>query len=140
MVEGQRQPGDGTGHQPDRIEIRGLRVTAYHGVGVEEARRGQLFVVDLTLETDTRAAGDSDDLADTVDYGAVTSAIAEAVRSTRFALLEALCRHLAELALADRRVTAATVRVAKPQAPLDETVDEVAVVIHRGRPGAASPE
>ena len=33
-----------------RIEIRGLRVFAYHGVLEEERRDGQTFVLDVWLE------------------------------------------------------------------------------------------
>ncbi len=56
---------------PDRIELRGLRALGTHGVLPEEQERPQPFEVDLDLEVDLRRAGRSDDLADTVDYGAV---------------------------------------------------------------------
>ena len=55
----------------DRIELRGLRVRGNHGVFDHERRDGQDFVIDVTLWTDLRAAAESDDLADTVDYGAL---------------------------------------------------------------------
>ena len=55
--------------QPDRIELRGLRVLGAHGVLPEEQQRAQPFEVDLDLELDLRPAGRSDALADTVDYG-----------------------------------------------------------------------
>ena len=42
----------------------------------EEHQRAQPFEVDLDLELDLRPAGRSDRLADTVDYGAVTEAVA----------------------------------------------------------------
>src|SRR5581483_9227757 len=56
----------------DRIELRGLRAQGVHGVLPEEQVRAQPFEVDLTVEADLRAAGRSDDLADTLDYGAIT--------------------------------------------------------------------
>ena len=62
--------------QPDRIELRGLRVLGAHGALPEERQRAQPFEVDLDLELDLRPAGRSDRLADTVDYGAVTEAVA----------------------------------------------------------------
>lgn len=115
----------------DRIEVRGLRAFGRHGVLPEERERGQVFVVDVTLELDLTAAQRSDDLADTVHYGLLTERLAVAVRDTRFALLEALAGHLADLALNEPRVLAATVRVAKPAAPIGADLAEVAVVLRR---------
>ena len=33
----------------DQIEIRGLKVFAYHGVNPEEKRDGQNFILDITV-------------------------------------------------------------------------------------------
>ena len=51
-----------------------------HGVLPEEQVRPQPFEVDVELLVDLRAAGASDDLADTVDYGAVSDAVSESSR------------------------------------------------------------
>ena len=117
----------------DRIEIRGLRVTGHHGVFPEEQRDGQPFVVDATLDVDLTAASESDDLADTVDYGSLAAVLAEQVRATRFDLIERLAGHLLTHCLADPRVLAAEVRIAKPEAPVPEEIGEVAVVLRRTR-------
>ena len=58
---------------PDRIELRGLRTVAAHGVGREEHDRAQPFEIDLDLHAPLARAALSDSLADTVDYGAVCS-------------------------------------------------------------------
>jgi dihydroneopterin aldolase len=116
------------------IEIRGLRVHGHHGVLEAERRDGQRFLVDLTLECDVDGAAGSDRLSDTVDYGVLAARVADEVARTRFDLLEALAAHLADLALADGRVAAATVRVAKPDVTLPVAVDEVAVSLRRERP------
>src|SRR5690606_8456834 len=55
----------------DRIELRGLRVFGRHGVFEHERRDGQEFVIDLTVWVDFTVAAASDDLAATVDYGAL---------------------------------------------------------------------
>lgn len=117
--------------EADLIEIRGLRVRGHHGVYEEEQRQGQTFVVDVTLETNHRPAARSDDLADTVHYGELAEELAAAVRDTRYALIEALADHLAQLALRHVAVRRVTVRVAKPEAPIDLELDEVAVVVVR---------
>ena len=61
----------------DRIELRGLRSVGTHGVLAEEQTRAQPFEVDLELEADLTAAGRSDDLADTVDYGVIIEAVSQ---------------------------------------------------------------
>ena len=53
----------------DRVEIGDLRVLGVHGVLPEERERAQPFSVDIVAWVDTEAAQQSDDLADTVDYG-----------------------------------------------------------------------
>jgi dihydroneopterin aldolase len=117
----------------DRIEIRGLRVFGRHGVLERERRDGQPFVVDVTLQLDLSHAAATDALADTVDYDVLVQRLAQAVGRTRFALIEALAGHLADLALSDTRVRTAEVRVAKPRAPVSGDLDEVAVVLRRAR-------
>lgn len=115
----------------DRIEIRGLRVIGRHGVFDQEKRDGQPFVIDLMLECDLSRPAATDQLGDTVDYGTLAQRIAEEVRATRFDLIERLAGHLLDVALADPMVQAAEIRIAKPQAPVSEQLEEVAVRLRR---------
>jgi dihydroneopterin aldolase len=91
-----------------------------------------VFVVDLELAVDLAAAGRTDDLDQTVDYGSLAGRVAEVVGGRSRNLLEAVAEDVAQLVLADERVRQVRVRVAKPQAPLP--VDAaVAVEITRDR-------
>jgi len=119
----------------DRIELRGLRVVGTHGVLIEEQERAQPFEVDLDLAVDLRPAGVSDDLADTVDYGAVADVVAATVAGGRsFALLEALAWHLVEAVLdVDHRITGVTVALRKLRPPLAVDIDTVGVRVARTR-------
>ena len=117
----------------DRIELTGLRVRGHHGVFDHERRDGQDFVLDAVLELDTATAAGSDELADTVDYGALAGALAAIVGGEPVNLLETLAARLADACLADSRVQAATVTVHKPQAPIPLTFADVAVTIRRQR-------
>lgn len=120
----------------DRIEISGLRAFGRHGVLEREQEEGQTFVIDLALELDLGPAAATDDLARTVHYGELAERVVAAVAETRFDLIEALAGHLVGLALADPRVEAATVRVGKPQAPVDAVFTDVGVVLRRTRDAA----
>ena len=117
----------------DTIEIRGLRVFAHHGVFPEETRDGQTFVIDVTLSADLSEPARTDVLDDTVNYGDLSHRIAAEVKTTRFDLLERLAGHLLDLVMDDVRVVAAEVRIAKPSAPVEVDLDEVAVRLRRTR-------
>jgi dihydroneopterin aldolase len=117
----------------DRIVLTGLRVRGYHGVQDEERRNGQDFVVDADLELDVTAAASSDDVADTVDYADLAVALAEVVAGPPVNLIETLASRLAATCLLDARVSAVTVTVHKPQAPIPVRFDDVAVIVRRTR-------
>ena len=131
---------DGDGEALDQVRIVGLVARGHHGVQAEERRFGQDFEVDLTLHLDTRAAARSDDLTDTVDYGALATAVGRVVRGPAANLIETLAGRIADVCLADLRVKAADVAVHKPHAPLQERFGDVLVVVRRlrGQPGPST--
>ena len=124
---------------PDLISLTGLRVRGNHGVFDFERVDGQDFVVDVSLEADTRPAAASDDLADTIDYGSLAQQLAAVIGGEPVNLLETLAGRLADVCLADVRVLAATVTVHKPQAPIPLAFADVAVTVRRDRVVLASP-
>src|SRR6201989_3026158 len=65
----------------DRLTISGIEGFGYHGVFEAERRDGQVFLADLVLAVDTRAAARSDDLQDTVDYGSLVTRVVKAIES-----------------------------------------------------------
>lgn len=118
----------------DRIALRGIRAWARHGVLEHEQRTGQPFLVDVVLEVDLSSAGASDDLADTVDYGAVAATVHDRVTATTHALVEAVAADVADaVLLQDGRIEAVEVTVHKPHAPVTVDLDDVAVTIRRSR-------
>ena len=117
----------------DRLAVLGLVFRGHHGVFDHERRDGQDFVVDLVLSTDHTAAAASDDLADTVDYGALAEEAAAVVEGPARALIETVAAEIAERVLRDARVHAVEVTVHKPSAPIARTFEDVAVVVERRR-------
>jgi dihydroneopterin aldolase len=117
----------------DRIVLSGLRVRGHHGVFDFERADGQDFLVDVELDFDTRRAAASDELADTVDYGALAQGLAAVISGEPLNLLETLAQRLADVCLRDERVAAATVTVHKPHAPIPLAFADVAVRIRRER-------
>jgi dihydroneopterin aldolase len=115
----------------DQIALRGLRVVGTHGVLPEEHARAQPFEVDLEITADLSAAGASDRLEDTIDYGAVTAAVVEAVTGAHADLLEHLAQRIATatfaVAGARAEAVAVTVRKLRPPVPSDLAVSEVRI-------------
>jgi dihydroneopterin aldolase len=118
----------------DRIEIRDLRVTGVHGVLPEERERAQPFSLDIVAWLDMDAAQQSDDLTDTVDYGALAQAAVDIVGGRSYRLLEALAGRLASaLLITDPRLEAVEVTVRKLRPPLALDVGSTGVRVRRAR-------
>ena len=116
----------------DEIRLSGLRVVGTHGVLAEERERAQPFEVDLVLTADLAAASVSDDLGDTVDYGAVAGVVERIVREERCALLERLAGRIAEVVLAlDARIVGVEVTVTKLRPPVPVDLASAAVTLRR---------
>jgi 7,8-dihydroneopterin aldolase/epimerase/oxygenase len=113
----------------DRIRLTGVRIDAAHGVYPEEKLRPQPFLIDVEVSLRPRPA--SDELATTVDYSVLASAIAEAGVAGSVDLIETLAERVAETCLSDSRIEAVEVTVHKPQAPLPVPVSDVSVTITR---------
>ena len=113
--------------------MKGLAFHGRHGVYQEEAVFGARFVVDAELHYDF--ADIADELAQAVNYAAVYDLIARIVTGERWQLLEALCGRLARAVLADQpRLSAVTVRVHKPHAPLPGVFGDVYAELNLTRP------
>lgn len=119
----------------DRIGLRGLVVRGNHGVYEHERRDGQDFVVDITVWVDLAAAAASDELTDTLDYGALAQRAADIVGGPARNLIETVAAEIAEDVMTDERVHAVEVVVHKPSAPIPLQFADVAVVARRARRG-----
>lgn len=117
----------------DQIELSGIEVLAKHGVLDTEKETAQIFRVDVRAVLDLSEAGSTDDLGDTVDYGALAVEIREVVGSESHSLIERVATRVADTVLTNTRVDEVTVTVHKPSAPVDVALDDVSVTITRGR-------
>lgn len=119
---------------PDRIELRGLRVDAICGVLPHERTTPQPLEIDVDLTADLARAGASDDLADTIDYGAVTAEVDRVTSTLQPQLLEHLAERIAVAVLAlDTRIESVDVAVRKLEPPVPERLATSGVRITRSR-------
>lgn len=117
---------------PDRIEIEDLLLRTYVGINPEEQENRQDVVLTIRLTCDCRAAGESDDIDQTVNYRTLTKAVIRHVEDRRFRLVEGLAEQVAKLCLQqDSRIEHVRVRVRKPGAL--RFARSVGVTIERSR-------
>lgn len=106
----------------------------YHGATEEEKKLGQRFIVDVELETSLAVSGQSDQLGDTIDYGAVFQCIRRIINGPSKNLLEALAEDIAHTILDTFPAKGVHVRVKKPEVPIKDSILEYAAVeIFRSR-------
>lgn len=118
----------------DKIELRGLRVDAICGVLPHERTTPQPLEIDVDLTADLSKPGTTDDLADTIDYGAVTAAVEQVATTLAPELLERLAAAIADAVLAvDPRINAVEVAVRKLEPPVPQRLATSGVRIARTR-------
>ena len=100
----------------DKIYIRDLAIRCIIGVNQDERTEKQDVVINVILFTDTRKAGRTDVLEDSVDYKRVKKAILSLVESSEFLLIEKLADEIAKVCLDDSKVQKVNVTVDKPGA------------------------
>ena len=100
----------------DIVYIRELEVETIIGIFDWERERRQIVSIDLDLGFDIRAAAKSDDIADALDYKAISHRVRDFVTGAEFQLVEALAEAIAEIVLAEFPVPWLRLRVGKPGA------------------------
>ena len=124
---------------PIKISIRGLKVYAHHGVFEFERNYGQDFFIDADVWIDGEAAATHDDLAQTVNYGALSDALVADAKANPVDLLETLATRLLALVMnfgggeQTGIVKKAKITVHKPNAPISQEFADVSVTVKAKR-------
>lgn len=117
----------------DTILIECITFHAYHGASDEEQSVGHRYSVDIVLECDIRAAAQSDDLSQTINYSAVAKRVLAIGTENRFRLIETLAEHIASDILLNFPATAVEVTVRKLLPPMRVPAQATGVHIRRER-------
>lgn len=115
----------------DTVLIEGLAVDAVIGVYEWEREISQQLLIDLELAWDNRPAGESDDLAQALDYAAVCDLVTGHFEAHRPRLLEAAAEALAARLQSDFGVPWLRLIIRKPG--ILPRARSVGVSIERGR-------
>ena len=118
---------------PATIQLRGLRLSCICGALPEEQGRRQPYEFDVDIVADVTPATRSDDLDDTIDYGAVLDRIEAVTANESFQLFERMAARVAESILEDDRIGAVTIEVRKlrPPVPQDLASSGIRLTVER---------
>lgn len=100
----------------DRIEIKDLLVRGIIGLNDWERKAKQDILINITLFTDLRAAGKSDNIEDTVNYGTLIRKVMTHIESAERRTVEALAEDVSRICLSMEGVRRARTRIEKPWA------------------------
>jgi FolB domain-containing protein len=116
----------------DKIIIKDLLLRGILGINPDERVKRQDILVNIVLYADIRAAAESDDIEDAVNYKTITKQVIERVEAGSDFLVEKLVSDIAHMILTQHpTVQKVQVRVEKPGAL--RFADSVGVEIERSR-------
>lgn len=117
----------------DIVFIRDLRIETVIGIYDWEREIRQTVVLDIEMSTDVRRAAATEDIADAVDYKAVSKRLVSFVGDSRFQLVETLAERCAEIIRNEFEVR--WVRLTMNKIGAVSAATDVGVIIERGERG-----
>jgi 7,8-dihydroneopterin aldolase/epimerase/oxygenase len=116
----------------DKVFIEALEIETLIGIYDWERRIRQSLLFDIEMAFDNRKPAASDDIADTLNYKAVSKRLIEYVSASSFGLVETLAERCAEIILTEFAVSHVRLKLSKPGAVRGARA--VGVIIERSRP------
>ncbi len=117
---------------PDVILLEGIEVPAALGVTEAERLMRRPVRLDLELGFDLRASGQSDDLAQTIDYGEIYEVVEKVAGGREHRLVEALGERIADALFENFSIESVRLTVRKSK-PIAGVLDWAGVRITRTR-------
>lgn len=118
----------------DKLVLKSCKFYGYHGMTERERQFGQSFTVDIHLYFNSRDAGKTDNLIDTVDYGKIYDISKEYVENQSYNLIEYLAEKIAQHILNEFAIIYGLKIVIKKQhTAIISKYDYVAIEIERFR-------
>ncbi|MCR5797364.1 MAG: 2-amino-4-hydroxy-6-hydroxymethyldihydropteridine diphosphokinase [Eubacterium sp.] len=116
----------------DKIQIKDIECFSNHGVLKEENVLGQKFLVTADLYVNTRKAGTSDSLEDSVDYAEVAHYINEIMGQRTCKLIESVAEIIAtKILIRYKSLLGIKITIKKPWAPIMLPLETVSLSVER---------
>jgi len=117
----------------DKVIIKDLLLRGIIGINDWEREKKQDILINIIMEGDLSAAGESDQIEDAINYRTAAKAVIKHVEETQPYTVEALAADIAAICLENEKVEKVLVRVEKPGAL--RFASSVGVEIERERDG-----
>ena len=100
----------------DKIHLNNLKIDTIIGIYQWERETKQTLGFDLEMDWDIRKAATSDNITDTLDYGAIAQQIVSFVEASSYQLIETLAEELCNLLLEQFPIPRLKLTISKPVA------------------------
>ncbi len=100
----------------DKVFLNDLKIDTIIGIYDWERETLQTLGFDLEMDWDIAKAAASDDITDTLDYGAVAQSIVSFVEASRYQLIETLAEDICHLLLTNYPMPKVKLTLTKPVA------------------------
>ena len=117
----------------DLISVTGLELWGHHGVFDQEKDTGQTFIIDVEVDIGDGSVR-SDDVSQTLNYAELIDRVEAVVAGPPVDLIETLAEKIASVVWEFDLARRVTVTVHKPDAPVSQSVADIAATITRNRP------
>lgn len=98
----------------DTVYLKNYTVIAKHGYYKEEHAKAQRFLVSVVVSCDTKNAGVTDDLRETLNYEVIRKIVHDILMKSPHNLVESLAEEIATSILLHPKVSSVEVDIAKP--------------------------
>ena len=98
----------------DKIFLNDLNIDTIIGIYDWERETLQTLTFDLEMDWDIRKAAQSEDIKDTLDYGAIAKQIVSFVEQSRYYLIETLAEDVASMLLTQFPIPRLKLTLSKP--------------------------
>lgn len=115
----------------DKVFIKGLRIQTTIGFYPWEKEIKQTLIIDITMGWNTANAAENDELAKTLDYADISTAIEVFANNNPVDLIETLAERIASFLMAEYNIPWLKLAVCKPGAV--HNTETVGVEIERGQ-------
>ena len=114
----------------DKVFIEALEIECVIGIYDWERKIRQPVVLDLEMDSDNRKPAATDDIADTLDYKAISKRLIQFVSESSFGLVETLAERCCAIVIEEFGVQRVRLKLSKPGAVTGSKA--VGVIIERG--------
>ena len=120
-----------TSNMTSKIELKGMKFYAYHGVSVQERQVGNIFVVNLLLTAPLEDAIESDELRFTINYASVYEVVKAEMGIPSNLLENAAGRIMNSLKLNFPVLTQVEIKLTKLNPPFGGDLQSASVILDK---------